>query len=182
MNISNIFAGSISAAGKYFLFLMAFAGIISMTSCSESNETEDEFENWQERNDKFFNNIYSQAETAIKKIEELKAYLESLNKAFIADMTDEEIAKAVDLANEAAGVVGAKLSFAKGSNTVSYTLQGSDKKDESSKAAPAGDNPIKTTGLDVPGVAAVAGVAVLAVSAAGIYVISTSKKKETVGA
>ena len=66
MNISNIIAGSISAAGKYFLFLMAFAGIISMTSCSESNETEDEFENWQGRNDKFFNNIYSQAETAIK--------------------------------------------------------------------------------------------------------------------
>ena len=66
MNISNIIAGRISAAGKYFLFLMAFAGIISMTSCSESNETEDEFENWQERNDKFFNNIYSQAETAIK--------------------------------------------------------------------------------------------------------------------
>ena len=124
----------------------------------------------------------AQAETAIKKIEELKAYLESLNKASIADMTDEEIAKAESIANEAAGVVGAKLSFAKGPNTVSYTLQGSDKKDESSKAAPAGDNPIKTTGLDVPGVAAVAGVAVLAVSAAGIYVISTSKKKETVGA
>ena len=66
MNISNIIAGRISAAGKYFLFLMAFAGVISMTSCSESDDTEDEFENWQERNDKFFNNIYSQAETAIK--------------------------------------------------------------------------------------------------------------------
>jgi len=66
MNIRNIIAGSISAAGKYFLFFMAFAGIISMTSCSESDDTEDEFENWQERNDAYFNNIYSQAETAIK--------------------------------------------------------------------------------------------------------------------
>ena len=66
MNIKNIIAGSISAAGKYFLFLIAFAGVISMTSCSESDETEDEFENWQEKNDKYFNDIYTQAETAIK--------------------------------------------------------------------------------------------------------------------
>lgn len=66
MNIRNIIAGSISAAGKCFLFLMVFAGIISMTSCSESDETEDEFENWQEHNDKYFNDIYNQAETAIK--------------------------------------------------------------------------------------------------------------------
>lgn len=66
MSIRNIIAGSISAAGKYFFFLMAFAGVISMTSCSESDDTEDEFENWQERNDKYFTNIYTQAETAIK--------------------------------------------------------------------------------------------------------------------
>ena len=66
MNIKNIIAGSISAAGKYFLFLMAFAGVISMTSCSESDETEDEFENWQEKNDKYFSDIYTQAENAIK--------------------------------------------------------------------------------------------------------------------
>ena len=37
-----------------------------MTSCSESDDTEDEFENWQELNDAYFNNIYAQAETAIK--------------------------------------------------------------------------------------------------------------------
>ena len=66
MSINNIIAGSRKAASRFFLFLIAFVGIISMTSCRESNDTEDEFENWQERNDKFFNNIYSQAETAIK--------------------------------------------------------------------------------------------------------------------
>ena len=66
MSIRNIIAGSVSAAGKYFFFLMAFAGVISMTSCSENDDTEDEFENWQERNDKYFNDIYTQAETAIK--------------------------------------------------------------------------------------------------------------------
>ena len=66
MSIRNIIAGSISAAGRYFFFLMAFVGVISMTSCKESDDTEDEFENWQERNVSYFNNIYSQAETAIK--------------------------------------------------------------------------------------------------------------------
>lgn len=66
MNIKNIIAGSISAAGKYLLFFMVFIGVFTMTSCSESDDTEDEYENWQERNDAYFNNIYSQAETAIK--------------------------------------------------------------------------------------------------------------------
>ena len=66
MSIRNIIAGSISAAGRYFFFIMAFVGVFTMTSCSESDDTEDEFENWQERNDTYFNNIYSQAETAIK--------------------------------------------------------------------------------------------------------------------
>ncbi len=67
MSIKNIIAGSRKAASKYFLFLMAFACIISMASCSESDDdTEDEYENWAERNDKYFNSIYTQAETAIK--------------------------------------------------------------------------------------------------------------------
>ena len=66
MSIRNIIAGSISAAGRYFFFIMAFVGVFTMTSCSESDDTEDEFENWQERNDAYFNNIYNQAETAIK--------------------------------------------------------------------------------------------------------------------
>ena len=66
MSIRNIIAGSISAAGRYFFFFMAFVGVISMTSCKESDDTEDDFENWQERNESYFNNIYTQAETAIK--------------------------------------------------------------------------------------------------------------------
>ena len=66
MSIKNIIVGSISAAGRYFFFFMAFVGVINMTSCKESDDTEDDFENWQERNESYFNNIYSQAETAIK--------------------------------------------------------------------------------------------------------------------
>lgn len=65
MSIKNIIAGSRNAASKYFFFIMALAGIISMTSCSESDE-EEEFANWQSKNESYFTQIYTQAETAIK--------------------------------------------------------------------------------------------------------------------
>ena len=65
MSINNIIAGSRNAASKYFFFIMALAGIISMTSCSESDE-EEEFANWQSKNESYFTQIYTQAETAIK--------------------------------------------------------------------------------------------------------------------
>lgn len=66
MNINNIIAGSRKAASRFFLSLIAFAGIVSMTSCSESDDTEYEYANWQTRNESYFSNIYAQAETAIK--------------------------------------------------------------------------------------------------------------------
>ena len=65
MIIRNIIAGSRNAASKYFFFIMALAGRISMTSCSESDE-EEEFANWQSKNESYFTQIYTQAETAIK--------------------------------------------------------------------------------------------------------------------
>lgn len=65
MSINNIIAGSRKAASRYFFFLMAFAGIISMASCSENDDTEDEYENWAEKNETYFNNIYAKAEAAI---------------------------------------------------------------------------------------------------------------------
>jgi len=42
---------------------------------------------------------------------------------------------------------------------------------------PVDNNPIKTTGFDVPSVTAVAGLGVLMVAAAGIYLMKTSKKE-----
>ena len=44
---------------------MAFVGVISMTSCSESDGEEGEYDNWEKRNEAYFNSIYTQAETAI---------------------------------------------------------------------------------------------------------------------
>ena len=66
MSIKNIIAGSRKAASRYFLFIIALAGIVSMTSCSESNDTEDEYANWETRNEAYFSSIYSKAESAIK--------------------------------------------------------------------------------------------------------------------
>ena len=65
MSIKNIIAGSRKAASRYFFFLMAFVGVISMTSCSESDGEEGEYDNWEKRNEAYFNSIYTQAETAI---------------------------------------------------------------------------------------------------------------------
>lgn len=45
-----------------FLFVMLASCLVS---CSESDDTEDEFENWKERNDTYFNNVYNQAKSAI---------------------------------------------------------------------------------------------------------------------
>jgi len=126
-----------------------------------------------------------QADKVIAKIQELKTYLESLNKKTIDEMTDAEVDKAVGIGKEAAQIVGITLTYDKSSRVAGYTIAGSNASQtyasQTSKATQTGDV-VKVTGLDVPGVAPVAGVAVLAVAAAGIYVISTSKKKETVGA
>ncbi len=65
MSINNIIAGSRKAASRSFFFLMAFVGVISMTSCSESDGEEGEYDNWEKRNEAYFNSIYTQAETAI---------------------------------------------------------------------------------------------------------------------
>lgn len=125
-----------------------------------------------------------QADKIIEKINELKAYLEGLNKKSIAEMTDAEVDKAVAIGKEAAQIVGVTLTYDKSGKLAGYTVPGSGATSQTSKAGTTTTtgNEIKVTGLDVPGVAPVAGVAVLAVAAAGIYVISTSKKKETVGA
>lgn len=66
MNIQNIIAGSHRAASKYLFFLLAFVGVISMTSCSEDDGVENEFENWETPNQTYFNNIYDKADAAIK--------------------------------------------------------------------------------------------------------------------
>lgn len=46
---------------KFLLFLLSFIPLFSLLSCSESEGEEDEYANWQERNETYFDDIYAQA-------------------------------------------------------------------------------------------------------------------------
>jgi len=52
---------------KYHIlyFTIALAGLFGLTSCSETDDDSTEFENWQERNEAYFDNIYATASSAI---------------------------------------------------------------------------------------------------------------------
>ena len=66
MKIRNIIAGSCKTASKLLFFMFALLGAMTMVSCSETEDEEiNEFENWESRNETYFSNIYSQAESAI---------------------------------------------------------------------------------------------------------------------
>ena len=124
----------------------------------------------------------AQADQVIAKINAVKAYLTSVGKAKFSDFTDAEKDKAVALANEASGVVNVTLSYNKITKVVTVVTKDEKGGKKVADVTTDGKNDaVKTTGFGVPGVVAVAGVGVLVVSAAGIYLIRTSKK-ETVDA
>ena len=124
----------------------------------------------------------AQADEVIAKINAVKAYLTSVGKAKFSDFTDAEKDKAVALANEASGVVNVTLSYNKITKVVTVVTKDEKGGKKVADVTTDGKNDaVKTTGFGVPGVVAVAGVGVLVVSAAGIYLIRTSKK-ETVDA
>ena len=141
----------------------------------------------------------AQATEVITKIKAVKDYLEGTGKSNWNSLTDAEVEKAVSLAKEAAAVVNCTIEYNKSSKTVSVVTKGSTGTSGSTTSSKpgtsststsqtvvsgstTGKDAIKTTGFGVPGVTAVAGVGFLVVTAAGVYLISTSKKKETIGA
>ncbi|HBC28794.1 MAG TPA: peptidylprolyl isomerase, partial [Prevotellaceae bacterium] len=47
---------------KYFLALVLFMGVfIGLVSCSETNDDNEEYPDWQKKNTEYFQNIFSQA-------------------------------------------------------------------------------------------------------------------------
>ena len=132
-----------------------------------------------------------QADEVIEKIGAVKDYLENADVESFGELSDEQIDEIVALANEAAGVVGLKLSYDKATGDVTVITTGSE--GGSTKGGSSGrnssgqvvatvntngtDNTVKTTGFDIPGVSVIAGVGVLFVTAAGVYLIRTSKKE-----
>lgn len=127
-----------------------------------------------------------QATQVVAGIEDSKAYIESTGVAHIKDLSSDQIDTLVGKVNAALAPVNLTLTYSKPSGTYSsYTTSAGtysiiDANGNVVFNTTGNDNPIKTTGADfnVPGVVAVAGVGVLLVSAAGVYLFKASKKSK----
>lgn len=123
-----------------------------------------------------------QATQVVAGIEDSKAYIESTGVAHMKDLSSDQIDTLVGKVNAALSPVSLTLQYTKSTGAVSIVDSSGNVVFSTTAAAVSGgsSNPIKTTGADfsVPGVVAVAGVGVLLVSAAGVYLFKTSKKSE----
>lgn len=127
-----------------------------------------------------------QATQVVAGIEDSKAYIESTGVAHIKDLSSDQIDTLVGKVNAALAPVNLTLTYSKPSGAYSsYTTSAGtysiiDANGNVVFNTTGNDNPIKTTGADfnVPGVVAVAGVGVLLVSAAGVYLFKASKKSK----
>lgn len=140
----------------------------------------------------YFNTVEitdEQATQVIAGIEDAKAYLESSGVAHIKDLSSDQLNTFTSKVNAALSPVGLTLQYtsstgavsivdASGNVVFSTTVSAITPSSGGSTVTP--DNPIKTTGADfnIPGVVAVAGVGVLLVSAAGVYLFKASKKSD----
>ena len=134
----------------------------------------------------------------INKIEDTKKFLTDTKAANFEDFTDAQEADFIARCKDIVAVVGLKMTYEKSTRTVTIVDENgktvftasnvganlnknNDKYSQNSQPGgntTLGDNPIKVTGFDfnIPGVMSVAGVGILLVSAAGVYLISTKKK------
>ena len=123
-----------------------------------------------------------QATQVVAGIEDSKAYIESTGVAHMKDLSSDQIDTLVGKVNAALSPVSLTLQYTKSTGAVSIVDASGNVVFSTTAAAVSGgsSNPIKTTGADfsVPGAVAVAGVGVLLVSAAGVYLFKTSKKSE----
>ena len=149
----------------------------------------------------YFNTVEiteEQASTAVAAIEDAKAYLASTGVSAYADLTPEQVSAFTDKVQNALTPLGLTLQYTSASsiaivdangNTVASSITGGSSSNGGSSNGTTGgtaggstvtDNPIKTTGADfnIPGIAVVAGVGIVLVSAAGVYVLKTTKSKD----
>lgn len=144
----------------------------------------------------------AEATEIINKIEDTKKWLTETQATNFEDFTDAQEATFIQKCQDIAAVVELKMTYEKSTQTVTITDTESktvftasnvganvnpnnDRKNNSGNNGNNGNsnpvvdpNPIKNTGLDfnIPGVMSVAGVGILLVSAAGVYLIGTKKK------
>ena len=113
-----------------------------------------------------------QANAIITQIDAAKDYVAQSGAKSLAEIDKDKLMGYAQAASDNANL-GVKVSLSGGKVVVS--VPGSS---NVTVPGPSSNNdPIKTTGFDVPSVAAVAGVGILMVSAAGIYLAKASKKE-----
>ncbi|MCQ4022763.1 MULTISPECIES: hypothetical protein [unclassified Ruminococcus] len=130
----------------------------------------------------YFNTVdytEEQADAVIAGIEDAKAYIESIGIAHMTDLTVDQANTLVAKINTALSPVGLTLSYTKATGAVSIVDTNGKVVFSANFGSGAGNDPIKTTGADfnVPGVISVAGVGVLLVSAAGVYLFKAKKNE-----
>ncbi len=176
---SSVFAAGINAAEQSILDELK----TSVTMCGVEKTLPVSYINQAEN---YFNTIEitdEQATQIIAGIEDAKSYLESTGSKDFKSLTIEQVDTFVSKCQSAVSVINLTLSFEKSTGSVSVTDSNGNSvfsgKTSSFTGGSAGDNPIKPTGafFNIPGIITVAGVGVLLVSAAGVYLVKKSKKE-----
>ncbi|MBR2175579.1 MAG: hypothetical protein IJ861_01365 [Clostridia bacterium] len=132
----------------------------------------------------YFNTVEiteSEANTIIEKIDAVKKYLESTGVSKWSELTSAQIDQIVALSNDASKVIGVTLTYDKITKAVTATKDGktiSDVVVPGGSGSNAGNDVIKTTGFAVADATVIAGLGILLVTAAGVYLLKTSKKDE----
>ena len=120
-----------------------------------------------------------QAGSIVAQIDAAKDYIIETGITSWSELDDSMRSQLISFAQSAADGAGLEVSISADGNVSTATGGNNDgnttKPDNS--GVNANNDPIKTTGFDVPSVAAVAGVGILMVSAAGIYLAKASKKE-----
>lgn len=139
----------------------------------------------------YFNTVditEEEANQVIAGIDDAKSYLESTGASNFKSLTSEQVDTFVSKCQSAVAPVNLTLSYTKSNNNVSivdstgstvFTATVSSVTGGGTTGGSTSNDPIKTTGagFNIPGVMVVAGVGILLVSAAGIYLFKSSKKE-----
>ena len=128
----------------------------------------------------------AQADQSIAAIKDCKKFLEDAKVSTYGQLSDDQMKELVALANKASGVVEVRLTFDRPSKVVTAYDKNGNVIGKGSTGGNGGNSGttggnggvIKTTGAEVPGVAYVAGLGILLVTATGVYLVKTSKKEE----
>ena len=128
----------------------------------------------------------AEADEIVKKINDVKTYIESTGVSKWSELNDAQIATIVEKSNDVVAVVDLKLTYNKSAavgkkvTVIKVDKNNGGNNGNGGNGGKIGDNggPIKDTGFGVADAAVVPGLGIILVTAAGVYLLKTSKKDE----